>query len=375
MHHEHASIFCLLIKKLYAIIKMGRRYKGGFFLSNQPKVKGNSKAPDTATKIVFKNPERFADIFNKSVFKEELISPDDLREKEASMEVFVKTADGKDVPFEQHRDVAKMFWKDQPLCILGIENQTEIDYHMPYRVLLYDALNYAEQAGAIAAQHSKARQESHAKVKSSEFLSAFGKDDKLLPVVTLVVYYGTEKWDGPRSLSEMFQDSPLKPFANDYQMHLLDVCHLEDSEIEKYSNDLRILFGFVKRQQSRQQLNDFLMEGQNNMGNIPTDIANAMTAIARLPFTEQSLLSNYKTEQGGINMCKAWTDMQTECERRGEQRGEQRGEERGRVLEAFDIYRSLPDMNDEKAIDQIMKKHNLSREEVERYIYGTKQSA
>lgn len=66
-------------------------------------------------------------------------------------------------------------------------------------------------------------------------------------------------------------------------------------------------------------------------------------------------------------MCKAWADMQAECERRGELRG--------RVLEAFEILRGLPNMDDEKAIEAIMKKHNLSREKVESHIYGASKTS
>lgn len=74
-------------------------------------------------------------------------------------------------------------------------------------------------------------------------------------------------------------------------------------------------------------------------------------------------------------MCKAWTDMQAECERRGERRGEKRGELRGKILGEFDILRELPGMDDRKAIERIMARHNLSREKVEGYIYGARQTA
>lgn len=39
---------------------------------------------------------------------------------------------------------------------------------------------------------------------SAEFLSEFHKDDKLTPVITITVYWGSGKWDAPRSLHEMF---------------------------------------------------------------------------------------------------------------------------------------------------------------------------
>ena len=39
--------------------------------------------------------------------------------------------------------------------ILGCENQSEIDYSMPIRTMLYDALKYTEQQNKLRTQEAK----------------------------------------------------------------------------------------------------------------------------------------------------------------------------------------------------------------------------
>src|SRR5699024_10896867 len=38
-----------------------------------------------------------------------------------------------------------------------------------------------------------------------EFLSGMRKGDRLIPCYTMVIYWGEEKWDGPRSLGDMME--------------------------------------------------------------------------------------------------------------------------------------------------------------------------
>ena len=37
----------------------------------------------------------------------------------------------------------------------------------------------------------------------TEFLSGLKKGDRLIPVISLVIYYSPDSWDGPRTLHEM----------------------------------------------------------------------------------------------------------------------------------------------------------------------------
>ena len=69
--------------------------------------------------------------------------------------------------------------------ILGCENQSEIDYSMPIRTMLYDALKYTEQQNNLGLRKRKDGTYYHSKLR---------KDDKVLPVLTLIFYYGDKEW-------------------------------------------------------------------------------------------------------------------------------------------------------------------------------------
>ena len=70
-----------------------------------------------------------------------------------------------------------------------------VDYAMPLRVMDSDTLSYLQQKKAISREHME-----HKDLESGEYLSRFSKADRLLPVITLVMYCGEKPWDRARRL-------------------------------------------------------------------------------------------------------------------------------------------------------------------------------
>ncbi len=68
------------------------------------------------------------------------------------------------------------------------------------------------------------------------------------PVITIVVYFGTEPWDGPRRLSDMIEltDERFRKFVQDYKMILIDPHHMAEEDFEKFSTDLGMTFHILK---------------------------------------------------------------------------------------------------------------------------------
>lgn len=75
-------------------------------------------------------------------------------------------------------------------------------YAMPVKNMVYDALQYAKQVEEAIDSHRLSGDYKY--VGSDEYLSGFMKEDHLLPVVTLAVYFDSKEWDGPLSIHEMF---------------------------------------------------------------------------------------------------------------------------------------------------------------------------
>lgn len=76
-------------------------------------------------------------------------------------------------------------------------------------------------------------------MKDAEFLSGFSKTDKIIPIISLVVYFGSDKWDGPRSLKDMFPediDQEILKEVEDYKIHLIVPSEIKD--FSKFKTDL-----------------------------------------------------------------------------------------------------------------------------------------
>lgn len=187
---------------------------------------------DTITKEYMSKRPYFADAFNSCVFDgKQVVKADELSLQENDpVELGIAIANGKKDVVQKLRDVLKkcviMGNDKMTFLLLGIENQSEVHYAMPVRNLLYDALNYGQQVSEIASEHRKEKD-----LRDAEFLSGFSKEDKIIPVITLTVYFGSDKWDGPRSLKDMFPediDEEVLSKVDDYHLHLIVPAEIND---------------------------------------------------------------------------------------------------------------------------------------------------
>ena len=66
--------------------------------------------------------------------------------------------------------------------------------------------------------------------------SGFYKTDKLLPVITLVIFWGAEKWDAPLSLKEMYAeaDETIMKYVPDYKVNLTSSSKFSASMLRKH---------------------------------------------------------------------------------------------------------------------------------------------
>lgn len=151
---------------------------------------------DTVTKDYMRDPVIFADVFNKFLYHgKQVINPESLIEMD-STEIVVPYGEWKaGVPEQKYRDVLKLMMTDGNIayCILGCEDQGTIHYAMPVKNMLYDSMQYARQVIKAAKSHRKKSgdtEDTGYEPTSDEFLSGFYKTDRLLPVVTLVIYWG-----------------------------------------------------------------------------------------------------------------------------------------------------------------------------------------
>ena len=193
---------------------------------------------DTILKNFWRDNERFASLFNTVVFNgEKVIKPENLEEVDTDASNIIEFKEYKET-LERARDVIKKTAYGIDFVILGIENQMKTHYAMPLRVMIYDALGYLKEYQEI----SKNNKKSGTKFTAEEYLSALKKEDKLHPVVSIVIYYGEKPWDGPLSLKDMMADMPeeIDAVFSDYKMNLLQV--IDSSKYHFDNEDVQTVF-------------------------------------------------------------------------------------------------------------------------------------
>ena len=174
---------------------------------------------DLSEKILLSYDDVFADIVNGLLFKgDERIKPKSLKDKIVHSQY--KASDDK--LHEEERDVFKV-WEDCgiEIALCGLENQSQPYRMMPARVIGYDGASYRSQI-------------------------LDNKVTQLLPVITLVLYFGDKHWHQPRNLKKLFGNYPdeLKGYVNDYKIHVFEIAWLTDEEIARFKGDFRIVANF-----------------------------------------------------------------------------------------------------------------------------------
>lgn len=275
---------------------------------------------DTVTKAYMKDNFVFADAFNYLIYGgEAVVDPEQLQEldtTEITLPFGSPDEDGKqpEEAVQKYRDVLKsaIIKQDDEAAyiLLGIENQTDIHYAMPVRNIIYDALQYGKQVADIAAKHRASDGDSK-RHSRGEYLSGFYKDDKITPVITLVLHFGANEWDGPLSLHEMMavKNKNLLNFVQDYQIHLIDPAKLSAEDLERFSSSLREVIGYIKYSKDKNRLSEFLKDNPRML--MEANAARVIKAVTNTPL-------DIPEDAEVIDVCKAVEEMMNESEERGE---------------------------------------------------------
>ena len=267
---------------------------------------------DALCKKYMSDNEVFADAFNYLLFdgKQE-IKPEDLKPLDTnSISIELKGTKVSNA-VQKNRDVFKILsakrTDDIGLLILGVENQIKVHYAMPVRAMLYDSLQYASQVDMRSKENRKNKKASD----SDEFLSGFTKQDKLIPVITLVIYFGSRAWDAPTNIRDMFgnvKESIVKYLPN-YHMNLISP-DLPNDELDKLSSELGVVMKFIKQSRDKKKLLENIEKSKDfrNVSNISATLMNEATGM--------NLKIN--KEQEKIDMCQALKEIMKDCEKKSE---------------------------------------------------------
>ncbi len=331
------------------------------------------RSKNAVSKSYLSDARRFAQVCNNQLFGGRcLIRPEKLKELDSG-EVAVEGGRAADLEvLEKYRDVLRIYDDQVLFLILGIENQNEIHYAMPLRQMLYDVLKYEDQRVRLEREH-RAKKD----LKGAEYLSGLAKSDRLMPVITLTIYWGKEAWDGAKSLYEILDIPPVlsqyKDIINDYRMNLLEVCSMEN--LEAYSGELKALFGFVKYQKDKSKLSRFVSENKAVFEMLTPETARAISVLGNFRGLE-NYLENRKEDEEVFNLCEAVQEMIMDGKAEGKAEGNVEGRAES-VLELLEDIGTIPEelrkqIMAQRDLDFLRKWHNLAAkaETVQDFING-----
>ncbi|MGN0321178.1 MAG: Rpn family recombination-promoting nuclease/putative transposase [Lachnospira sp.] len=246
---------------------------------------------DITEKILEDYNDIFSDIVNVLLFDgEQRVEENSL----VNVAVHSQYKDDKDNLHEQERDVAK-YWKERDIeiALYGIENQTEIERRMPLRIFGYEGASYRMQ---------------------------FDKK-KVAPVITLVLYFGTEKrWNSSRNLKDLIEiPEDLEDYVNDIHVNIFEVAWLSKEQIDKFTSDFRIVANFFANKRKNR---DYVPDDKTTIKHVDEllKLLSAMTGDYRY----NKILANREEVK---NMC----DVAQRLEDRGMQKGLQQGRSEGLI--------------------------------------------
>lgn len=339
-------------------------------LQNNKRIRNQEEASmgkaDVNVNIWLSEKKRFANLFNGVIYGgRQVILPEDLEEVNPVSSVSVKNRTGKTKNMKKYRDII-MKWRNQAtLVLLANESQDKVHYAMPHKVMLYDGMDYETQIrnnwknfNDRRKQNKKAGQ-SLEHLTAGEYLSRFRKKDRLIPIISLVFYYGSEPWDGPVDLYDMFrlegtkeEKEILEKYLPNYKINLVDAERLED--VEKFSDDLQVILTMLRYRDSKEELKHYIDENKKFFQNVDYETSQAMKAFLNM----KQIPSETEQKEEMVDMCKAIQEMYDDGVKDGIQRG------------IAATIRTCQNLNASRieTFNNVRKEYKLTEEQTEEYL-------
>lgn len=291
---------------------------------------------DIAEKVLEDYNDVFADIVNVLLFQgEQIVKPEQLEDKTLRSSYKV---DGK--LREIVRDVGKNWNQDTiRIACLGIENQTDSDADMPWRVISYDGAEYrAQLIRDISSQDGG----------DDDIISTKKRRDvKRYPVVTLVLYFGYEKpWSSSKSLLDRLTVSDaLKPYVQDYRINVFEIAYLTPEQVKLFQSDFRIVADYFVQK----RLNHEYKPSPQKMKHVHAvlQMMSIMTGDHRF---EDAYNDAIQKEE--LNMCEVLD------------RVEKKGYDAGRIAGKIDVFYHELGMS----VSEIAEKLSITESEVQKIL-------
>ncbi|MCM1126800.1 MAG: Rpn family recombination-promoting nuclease/putative transposase, partial [Lachnospiraceae bacterium] len=274
---------------------------------------------DIKLKTYLQDAIRYADLWNGGVFKGKQV----VRAEELQEITPVRSWSEGDASLERTSDlVMKQNYDGQRFAILALENQEKIDYAMPVRVMVQEALEYEKQVKAFRQKNERAyRADCGANAKKGsdavykddgEYLYKVKKDDYLSPVVTLVVYLGEDEWKGAKSLHEMVDfgstqaGAELRKLIPEYPLHFLDLSRF--AHFEYFKTELRPLLELFQKRNSKEEFAEYIRKNTES-SNMDEESWNLLSNLIDSKNIKKLIQKKEQMKEEEGSMCNALDEL------------------------------------------------------------------
>lgn len=315
----------------------------------------------------FTQAENYADFWNGVLFRgRQEIKP--LEMEYLDKEYYFRKKKGGNIKYgDQHRDVLAKRKLEKKELLLGLELMDTVDYTMPVRKLFYDAQEYYRQVKEVIRHNreaDKAKQGTEKYWKNSgEYLYGFRKEDKIPPLITAALYCGDEEYDGCHDLKDVLKldyiETECREWISGYPTRIVVLSELDECN---FQTGLRELIGVTKRKGNKEALLAYYEENKERFAKLDLqtiETIGVMIGNKKLP--------EFKQEEGGLDMCKAFDDAKMEGRLEGRLEGKLEGEREGKLKSRLESLRNLM-KNLQLTAEQAMEALGIPAEEREMYL-------
>lgn len=261
---------------------------------------------DVCDKEYFSNKKRFADFMNVHIYqKSKMVLPGDLQRVKGKYPS-ISSASG-----EKERDI---LMEHKAFSVYyGLELEEIIDYSMPERMLSYDTGEYERQIREIVSRHTEKKEYGSYQEKKSRLKP----EDRLSRVINLVLYLGEGHWDGPRKMSELFEEKKenVTSGSEEYGLHIIEADYVNPDD---YETDLKEFFLALQCRNDKKRLKELFEK--ESFRNLSVEAQRAILVTLKLDAVM------VKKEMEGISMCRAFEELMHDQKEEGKEEGREEGE-------------------------------------------------
>ena len=279
---------------------------------------------DISTNHLIECSDVFADIANVNLMPEDcMIMAEDLED--------VKTDSGyKDLEGELRRLFRDSFKRVKKfgcyIALIGFESQTGICNVMPVRDMGYNYVAYQDQIRRIVSKNREEGNDAYSKVLHD--------DQKLLPVLTVVLYFGKEKWERPLTLKDVLQipegqEEFWEKMIPDYKIRVIPMLHQPEEVRERYQSDYGVIADYLAcYDQGKEKMMEKMRRNKKKLVHVEQtlDMLNAFSGDRRFERIKDIYLEMEENEKGEKNnMCDLLDAVEEEGVKKGISQGISQG--------------------------------------------------